>query len=65
MQIQFCLTAPNLKVSKAERVTYQIPIAAGATSEIHDIKSAVEYVERASKERTGFFSKEIQWEDDL
>jgi len=30
-----------------------------------DIKSAVEYVERASKDRTGWFSKEIQWEDDL
>jgi len=25
----------------------------------------VEYVERATKDRTGFFSKEIQWEDDL
>ena len=30
-----------------------------------DLKSAVDYVERASKDRTGWFSKEIQWEDDL
>ena len=30
-----------------------------------DIKSAVDYVERTTKKRTGWFSKEIQWEDDL
>ena len=30
-----------------------------------DIKSAVDYVEKASKDRAGWFSKEIQWEDDL
>ena len=30
-----------------------------------DLKSAVDYVERASRDRAGWFSKEIQWENDL